>query len=115
MRVLSYMGWFGLGFMRETVLDGSSRQCPSLLYLSVLPFGGSQSPCSAELISTAYQPWNSVFLSQQISHSRLISQKKQPAEHDQYIHMYATSSVHRNHERCVLVCTAFARQIKEKR
>jgi hypothetical protein len=33
------------------------------------------SPCSAELISTAYQPWNSVFLSQQISHSRLISQK----------------------------------------
>jgi hypothetical protein len=34
------------------------------------------SPCSAELISTAYQPWNSVFLSQQISHNRLISQKK---------------------------------------
>jgi hypothetical protein len=33
------------------------------------------SPCSAELISTAYQPWNSVFLSHQISHSRLISQK----------------------------------------
>jgi hypothetical protein len=33
------------------------------------------SPRSAELISTAYQPWNSVFLSQQISHSRLISQK----------------------------------------
>jgi hypothetical protein len=32
-------------------------------------------PCSSELISTAYQPWNSVFLSQQISHSRLISQK----------------------------------------
>jgi hypothetical protein len=32
-------------------------------------------PCSAELISTTYQPWNSVFLSQQISHSRLISQK----------------------------------------
>jgi hypothetical protein len=32
-------------------------------------------PCSAELISTAYQPWNSVFLSQQISYSRLISQK----------------------------------------
>jgi hypothetical protein len=32
-------------------------------------------PCSAELISTAYQPWNSAFLSQQISHSRLISQK----------------------------------------
>jgi hypothetical protein len=32
-------------------------------------------PCSAELISTAYQPWNSVFLSQQINHSRLISQK----------------------------------------
>jgi hypothetical protein len=32
-------------------------------------------PCSTELISTAYQPWNSVFLSQQISHSRLISQK----------------------------------------
>jgi hypothetical protein len=32
-------------------------------------------PCSAELISTAYQPWNSIFLSQQISHSRLISQK----------------------------------------
>jgi hypothetical protein len=31
--------------------------------------------CSAELISTTYQPWNSVFLSQQISHSRLISQK----------------------------------------
>jgi hypothetical protein len=37
------------------------------------------SPCSAELISTAYQPWNSVFLSQQNSHSRLII-KKQPAE-----------------------------------
>jgi hypothetical protein len=35
----------------------------------------SHSPCSAELISTAYQPWNSVFLSQQISHNRLISQK----------------------------------------
>jgi hypothetical protein len=34
-----------------------------------------RTPCSAELISTAYQPWNSVFLSQQISHSRLISQK----------------------------------------
>jgi hypothetical protein len=33
------------------------------------------SPCSAELISTAYQPWNDVFLSQQNSHSRLISQK----------------------------------------
>jgi hypothetical protein len=33
------------------------------------------SPCSAELIRTAYQPWNSVFLLQQISHSRLISQK----------------------------------------
>jgi hypothetical protein len=32
-------------------------------------------PCSAELISTTYQPWNSIFLSQQISHSRLISQK----------------------------------------
>jgi hypothetical protein len=32
-------------------------------------------PCSAELISTAYQPWNNVFLLQQISHSRLISQK----------------------------------------
>jgi hypothetical protein len=36
-------------------------------------------PCSAELISTAYQSWNSVFFSQQISHSRFIS-KKQPAE-----------------------------------
>jgi hypothetical protein len=44
------------------------------------------SPCSAELISTAYQPWNSVFLSQQISHSRLISQKKQSAEQDRYRH-----------------------------
>jgi hypothetical protein len=31
--------------------------------------------CSAELISTAYQPWNSVFLSQQISHSRFINKK----------------------------------------
>jgi hypothetical protein len=30
-------------------------------------------PCSAALISTAYQPWYSVFLSQQNSHSRLIS------------------------------------------
>jgi hypothetical protein len=39
-------------------------------------------PCSAELISTAYQLWNSVFLSQQISHSRLIK-KKQPAEQGQ--------------------------------
>jgi hypothetical protein len=35
----------------------------------------SCAPCSAELISTAYQPWNNVFLSQQISHSRLISHK----------------------------------------
>jgi hypothetical protein len=35
----------------------------------------NQSPCSAELIRTAYQPWNSVFLSQQNSHSRLISRK----------------------------------------
>jgi hypothetical protein len=54
-----------------------SNQIKSItLYLFCLP------PCSAELISTAYQPWNSVFLSQQISHSRLISQKKkkQPAE-----------------------------------
>jgi hypothetical protein len=33
------------------------------------------SSCSAELISTAYQPWNSVFLSQQNSHSRFISHK----------------------------------------
>jgi hypothetical protein len=32
-------------------------------------------PCSAELISTAYQPWNSIFLSQQNSHSRLISRR----------------------------------------
>jgi hypothetical protein len=30
---------------------------------------------SAELISTAYQPWNSIFLSQQNNHSRFISQK----------------------------------------
>jgi hypothetical protein len=36
---------------------------------------GNHSPCSAELISTAYQPWNSVFLSQQNSHSRLISRR----------------------------------------
>jgi hypothetical protein len=35
-----------------------------------------RSPCSAELISTAYQPWNSIFFSQQISHSRLINKKK---------------------------------------
>jgi hypothetical protein len=42
---------------------------PLFLYLH------SFSSCSAELISTAYQPWNSVFFSQQISHSRLISQK----------------------------------------
>jgi hypothetical protein len=34
---------------------------------------GKYAPCSAELISTAYQPWNSVFLSHQNSHSRLIS------------------------------------------
>jgi hypothetical protein len=48
-----------------------SNQIKSItLYLFCLP------PCSAELISMAYQPWNSVFLSQQISHSRLISQKK---------------------------------------
>jgi hypothetical protein len=38
--------------------------------------GQTRSTCSAELISTAYQPWNSVFLSQQNSHSRLISKKK---------------------------------------
>jgi hypothetical protein len=31
------------------------------------------SPLLAALISTAYQPWNSVFLSRQNSHSRLIS------------------------------------------
>jgi hypothetical protein len=47
-----------------------SNQIKSItLYLFCLP------PCSAELISTAYQPWNSIFLSQQISHSRLINQK----------------------------------------
>jgi hypothetical protein len=34
-----------------------------------------QSLCSAALISTAYQPWYSVFLSQQNSHSRLISRR----------------------------------------
>jgi hypothetical protein len=33
------------------------------------------SPCSVALISTAYQLWYSVFLSQQNSHSRLISRK----------------------------------------
>jgi hypothetical protein len=43
--------------------------------LFVLFSFSKQSPCSAELISTAYQPWNSVFLSQQNSHSRLISRK----------------------------------------
>jgi hypothetical protein len=36
---------------------------------------GKQPPCSAEFISTAYQPWNNVFLSQQNSHSRLISRR----------------------------------------
>jgi hypothetical protein len=35
----------------------------------------SHSPCSAELISMAYQPWYSIFLSQQNSHSRLISRR----------------------------------------
>jgi hypothetical protein len=35
----------------------------------------NQAPCSAELISTAYQPWNSVFLSHQNSHNRLISRR----------------------------------------
>jgi hypothetical protein len=42
------------------------------------PFGQKMQmrffPCSAELISTAYQPWNNIFFSQQISHSWLISQ-----------------------------------------
>jgi hypothetical protein len=46
-----------------------------LLAVLLLFAHGIYSSCSAELISTAYQPWNSVFLSQQISHSWLISQK----------------------------------------
>jgi hypothetical protein len=41
-------------------------------YPILYPFS-HYSLCSAELISTVYQPWNSVFLSQQNSHSRLIS------------------------------------------
>jgi hypothetical protein len=32
-------------------------------------------PCSLEFIKLAYQPWNNVFPSQQISFSRLISRK----------------------------------------
>ena len=32
-------------------------------------------PCSLELISLTYQPWNNVFLSQQISFSYLISRR----------------------------------------
>jgi hypothetical protein len=47
----------------------------SNLILFLIGSGNKWTLCSAELISTAYQPWNSVFLSQQISHSRLISQK----------------------------------------
>jgi hypothetical protein len=43
--------------------------------LSPLPLFRSYSPCSAELISTAYQPWYSIFLSQRNSHSRLISRR----------------------------------------
>jgi hypothetical protein len=35
----------------------------------------TQAPCSAELISTIYQSWNSVFLSQQNNHSWLISRR----------------------------------------
>jgi hypothetical protein len=50
-----------------------------------------QTPCSAELISTAYQPWNSVFLSQQISHSRLISQKNSLPNRAK---IYATLALH---------------------
>jgi hypothetical protein len=38
-------------------------------------FFKKNSPCSAALISTAYQPWYSIFLSQQNSHSRLISRR----------------------------------------
>jgi hypothetical protein len=52
-------------------MDGQGLCSATILKLAMELFP----PCSAELISTAYQPWNSVFLSQQISHSRLISQK----------------------------------------
>jgi hypothetical protein len=55
----------------KLLLERDTRTLPSFsIFLSVKTI-----PCSAELISTAYQPWNSVFLSQQISHSRLISKK----------------------------------------
>jgi hypothetical protein len=48
---------------------------PLIYLIMFISYHEYYSPCSAELVSTAYQPWNSVFLSQQISHSRLISQK----------------------------------------
>jgi hypothetical protein len=54
-----------------------SRLSLSILCATIGSLEQHQSLCSAELISTAYQPWNSVFLSQQISHSRLIRKKKE--------------------------------------
>jgi hypothetical protein len=50
-------------------------------------------PCSAELISTAYQPWNSIFLSQQISHSRLISQKNSLPNRASILELRSTEGV----------------------
>jgi hypothetical protein len=61
--------------------DRSVQCSATVLYTTVLssdhlPLDVNKfTPCSAELISTAYQPWNSVFLSQKNSHSRLISRR----------------------------------------
>jgi hypothetical protein len=50
------------------------KTCNISMYAIILCNGLFTIPCSAELISTAYQPWNDVFFSQQNSHSRLITE-----------------------------------------
>jgi hypothetical protein len=60
--------------MAHLSLTGFSSLPNALVFPYYIP-DRNHAPCSAELISTAYQPWNSIFLSQQINHSRFISQK----------------------------------------
>jgi hypothetical protein len=55
---------------------GNNRISEECLELRTEEYGRVTTiPCSAPFISTVYQPWNSIFLSQQNSHRRLISHR----------------------------------------
>jgi hypothetical protein len=71
-----------MGWTTGILQAGRGNAAPVFLVLSqnsttliTNGIGTTKLPCSAEFISTVYQPWNSIFLSQQNSHSRLISRR----------------------------------------